>query len=572
MPRSTCQFKKNTPIIDDGMHGYKIFGGTPTSLAGSTVTIADFNNDKRFDILFGGPFFGKEPDTTTAYLMFGKIGLGDDGPINLGLLNKTTGVVIKGFQEDQLSTLPLISTWAADINGDGIPDILMGIPAHSSGFIYNGVSVIIFGNETIGVNGTLSLTSLNIKSGVRLLAMSQYEYSGAAVVAADVNFDGIDDMIIGAPGSAVSTLPVPSTPGKVYVIRGTTQFNTESIWLSPFSSDKGFSITGATPGDGAGYALAAGKINNDTIPDIILSAPWAANYPTSNTTVASGTIYVIYGHSNIGQEGPLALKELKPSDGFRIEGEKANMLCGKELQAGDVNGDGYTDIVFSAPGDNSIYTFFGRPTSLVNIFNTRELTGKNGFKISIPKDLGRCRPLKVADLRNHGYDDIIIGCPNAIMEQSDQTVAGAIFTLYGSPSIGESGLIDLKMINETTGFILTNSLSDETPIGKALDIKDVDFDGCPDLVLGSPVTFFNQSKQSRGHVVYGGDHHNAGRELTDLQDSIPFHSRFLVLPAIGASIAILILLFTIFFTSRRHQNESTPNERTHLLRRSSHET
>ncbi len=87
---------------------------------------------------------------------------------------------------------------AGDINGDGIDDLIIGAPEpNSSG---SGTSYVVFGGTEVGATGTLELSSLDGSNGFALNGVATGDRLGSSVSnAGDINGDGIDDLIIGAP-------------------------------------------------------------------------------------------------------------------------------------------------------------------------------------------------------------------------------------------------------------------------------------------------------------------------------------------------------------------------------------
>lgn len=90
---------------------------------------------------------------------------------------------------------------AGDVNGDGIDDILIGaVNADPNGYA-SGAGYVVFGRST-GFTSTLQLAALDGSSGFAIQGQSANDNAGSSVGAAgDVNGDGIDDIIVGAPGS-----------------------------------------------------------------------------------------------------------------------------------------------------------------------------------------------------------------------------------------------------------------------------------------------------------------------------------------------------------------------------------
>ena len=119
--------------------------------------------------------------------------------LNLTDLNGLNGFKING--EDAGSQVGESVSIAGDINGDGYSDVLIG--ANNNQF---GVSYAVFGGAQVGNTGSLSLANLNGSNGFKIKGENLQDYSGYSLSAVgDVNGDGNDDVMIGAPQYARRT-------------------------------------------------------------------------------------------------------------------------------------------------------------------------------------------------------------------------------------------------------------------------------------------------------------------------------------------------------------------------------
>ena len=165
------------------------------------------------------------------------------------------------------------------------------------------------------------------------------ERSGFSVASAgDVNGDGFDDVIVGAP--AASSLN-GSFSGASYVVFGKATGFASNINLSSLDGSSGFKLSGTAYSDGSGVSVAsAGDVNGDGFGDLIVGASGA----DANGN-ASGASYVVFGKAG-GFGSNLNLSSLNGSNGFRISGAAALDQSGRTVaSAGDVNGDGFGDLI-----------------------------------------------------------------------------------------------------------------------------------------------------------------------------------------------------------------------------------
>ena len=124
---------------------------------------------------------------------------------------------------------------AGDINGDGFDDLIIGAL---------GASYVVFG-KAAGFDTTLDLSSLNGNNGFRLDGTTGRSYSGRPVSnAGDVNGDGFDDVIVGAPNAD----PNGNFSGSSYVIFGKVSGFTAALDLSSLDGSNGFRLDGVEVG------------------------------------------------------------------------------------------------------------------------------------------------------------------------------------------------------------------------------------------------------------------------------------------------------------------------------------
>ena len=214
---------------------------------------------------------------------------------------------------------------------------------------------------------------------------------------------------------------------------------------------------------------AAGDINGDGLDDFLVS-----NFDYGHGV--KDTVYVFFGKTE-GLDN-LSLSEFDSSDGFRISDADNNAQFGSVVQsAGDYNGDGFDDLIISAPGSDTdgvesgrAYLIFGKETGFADIY-IPDLTSEDGFVIAgqAGDRLGRLA-LAIGDINADGLADIAVG-------QKDRTII-----LFGQSD--GAGPADLNNMSPDAGFILTGDrAANIAPLG------DVDGDGIDDLMFaGSEFT------------------------------------------------------------------------------------
>jgi hypothetical protein len=257
------------------------------------------------------------------------------------------------------SNFGLSATTAGDVNGDGYADVIIGAP---TSFVTDTGHAYLYLGSASGLSSTPALTGTGDASS----------YGFLVGTAGDVNGDGYADVIVGEHRS--------NNSGRAYLYLGS---------VSGLSAAPAITLTGEA---NSGYTWrsvgTAGDVNGDGYADVIVGASLIYSY--------TGQAYVYLGSAS----------GLSTTPAFTATGEAADSQLGfSAATAGDVNSDGYADIVIGAPRYNNFtgraYIFLGSPGGLKAtpaLTVTGEMTSNLGISVGT-----------AGDVSGDGYADFIVG-------------------------------------------------------------------------------------------------------------------------------------------------------------------
>jgi len=325
------------------MDAFRVDGSDASDYNGRDVGSAgDVNGDGLGDLIIGasGAGLGGANGAGAAYVVFGSIN-GLSGSIQVDALDGGNGFRLAGIDVGDRTGRSV--SGAGDVNGDGIDDVLVGADAAGAG-VYSdaGETFVVFGT-TEGFPASVELSSLDGTDGFRLDGPFAAYQSGLSVSnAGDVNGDGVEDIVIGAPGAEPNGRFLS---GASYVVFGSREGFSSSLNLSTLDGTDGFRLAGADVYDSAGLSVSGGgDINGDGFDDLIMSST-ASNV---DGLYRAGAVYVVFGGSG-GFSKSLILSALDGTNGFRIDGHVMQGRVGSKVSAAeDVNGDGFDDLIINA--------------------------------------------------------------------------------------------------------------------------------------------------------------------------------------------------------------------------------
>ena len=240
----------------DGSNGFLMMGEDAGDLFGVDVSDAgDVNGDGFADIIVGASSVG---NSRAAYVIFGKA---DGFSLVESIAAVAAGDGSTGFEllgENNGDQAGIAVSGAGDVNGDGFADVIVGAQTANSN---TGAAYIVFGAASF-TNSSYALGALS-SNGFIIDGSYTNEGFGASVAAAvDIDGDGFDDVIIGAPGYSSQT-------GRAYILYGSSGLGSDIT-----TSGLGEQINGIDSSDEAGYRVdGIGDINGDGHDDVLISAP-----------------------------------------------------------------------------------------------------------------------------------------------------------------------------------------------------------------------------------------------------------------------------------------------------------
>ncbi len=401
-------------VIMSGQENYGNFGC-------SVSTAGDVDNDGYDDVIIGAD--GMNSHKGVAYLYYGDNSMNNVFDVAFGGANSNA------YFGRSVST-------AGDINGDNYDDIVIGAPA---GNYYPGRVYVFLGNDKNNMDNIsdLDMTSEN----------NDDNFGFSVSTVGDINNDGYDDIIVGAYG-------VRDLTGRTYIyFGGSSPNNVEDLRMDGENTDNNF-----------GYCVSdAGDVNNDGYDDIVVGAPQYNN--------ETGRAYIFFGGSS-----PDFIADVT------MTGEAMYDKFGCSVSsAGDVNGDGYADVIVGAVGKyanvNKAYLFYGATGSSMDNVADGVLNGPSQFGNSVAS---------AGDVNNDGFDDVIVGADGY------DSYKGAAYIYYGGSGTSFDNTYDIQLVGENSYNNFGYSVS---------SVGDVNGDNYDDVIIGA---YYYNTSTGLAYLYLGG--------------------------------------------------------------------
>jgi len=344
---------------------------------------------------------------------------------------------------------------AGDVNGDGYSDVIIGASMYDGGQSDEGRAFVYYGSAT-GLNSSADWTAESDQASAQL---------GVAVATAgDVNGDGYSDVIVGSHQYDNDEID----EGRAYVYYGSAAgLSAAANWTAESNQANAL----------FGYSVAtAGDINGDGYSDVIVGA-----YQYDDGHTDEGCAFIYFGSAS----------GLASTPNWTVESNQDGAYFGVSVgTAGDVNGDGYSDIIVGAnmfdngeTNEGGVYVYHGGPVGVPKSpswsSEANQAEARFGYSAGT-----------AGDVNGDGYSDLIVG---ALEYDNGETDEGCAFVYHGAASgLAEAPAWTANSDQETSFF------------GRAVSTAgDVNGDGYSDVIVGAAFYDNGEADEGRVYAYYG---------------------------------------------------------------------
>ena len=362
------------------------------------------------------------------------------------------------------------STAAGDFDGDGTLELAVGAPgaANGAGGIHAG-AVYVFETDTIA--DLKNTTDAAAAAALIITGAPDHSRFGATLASADLDGDGADELVVGAPGAdwdgAIAA-------GTVYVFAG----GDVDAWSGPPAETAIYSFHGTDGGGRFGSALLVADVDGDGADELLVSAYGAG---TVETPSAGEIVLVRFGSENVADGVP----DFGPRSATVIVGGNAGDAL-RGMAVGDFDGDGTREIAIGAyhsdePDGERVDsgTVYVVPAERIDGASPLTVPGDDDARIHGPINFGYFgRSIATGDVDADGKDDLFISAYASRVDEKSIEASGEAFLIFGEDPLGT---VDLKEA-EVPRFV---SRSRWDLFGLPVLLADLNADASDDLVVAA---------------------------------------------------------------------------------------
>ncbi len=376
-------------------------------------------------------------------------------PITIDPISTTAAAMVESNQAN--GQLGSSVSSAGDVNGDGYSDVIVGAYAYDNGEAFEGAAFIYHGSAT-GISTTAA--AMVQSNQVNANMGSSVSSTG------DVNGDGYSDVIVGAQGRDNGQ----TDEGAAFIYHGSaTGINTTAAAM--VESNQLFANMGSS-------VAGAGDVNGDGYSDVIAGA-----YAYDNGQDAEGAAFIYHGSAAGINTTAASIVESNQASAFMGQGKS---IAG----AGDVNGDGYSDVIAGAyaydngqDAEGAAFIYHGSATGInavpAAIVQSNQANAFLGYSVS-----------SAGDVNGDGYSDVIVG---SYFYDNGETNEGAGFIYHGSAT----------GINTTAAARVESNQAGGQMGYSVAGAGDINGDGYSDVIVGAPYYDNGQNDEGTAFIYHG---------------------------------------------------------------------